>query len=352
MGHLGRHHARIYTELPGVKLDSIADTDPGRRFKIAMSTGARSFEDYHDMVDRVDLVSIVVPTSYHLKVALPFIEAGVNVLVEKPLAATEDEALKLCEAAKANNVVLQVGHIERFNPAIQAAAQVINDPRYVVADRIAPFTFRSVDIGVVHDLMIHDLDVILELLKSPVQRVEAVGIPVLSRSEDIADARLLFENGALADLKTSRVSFKSMRKIRFFQSDAYLSIDYTDRKVWVYRKKGMDFDASNFDPHMVDNPMSVIMDKYLSVEEFSMTGEKDALSTELASFLGACRGEHPPVVPGEHGYRAVKVACTIQKQIHEYILKETKRVGVKAPEFIKDKPGPDSVAERSEDGEA
>jgi predicted dehydrogenase len=335
VGHLGRHHARIYTELKGVRLDSISDTDPGRRHDIATKTGTRAFADYKDMIGRVDVVSIVVPTSHHLAVAKPFIEAGVHVLVEKPLAATVEDAQAICDLAKEHKVTLQVGHIERFNPAIRTAEKIVNDPRYIVADRISPYSFRSGDIGVVLDLMIHDLDVILQLTPSNVTRVEALGLPVMSQAEDIADARLYFENGALADMKTSRVSFKRMRKIRFFQSDAYLSIDYNDRKIWVYRKKDMNFDASSIDPHSVDDPLKLIMDKYLSVEEISMGDESDALTMELKSFLDACRGFHAPVVPGEHGLRAVKVARTIQRQIHEYLIRESERVGVPIPAFIR-----------------
>lgn len=335
VGHLGKHHARIYTEIDGVRLDSIADTDPGRRLDLATRTGARAFADYKDMIGRVDVVSIVVPTSHHLAVAKPFIEAGVHVLVEKPLAPTVEDAQELCDLAKEHNVVLQVGHIERFNPAILAAEKIVNDPRYVVADRISPYSFRSGDIGVVLDLMVHDLDVILQLVPSALKRVEALGLPVMSQAEDIADARLYFENGALADIKASRVSFKSMRKIRFFQSDAYVSIDYNDRKIWVYRKKEDRFDASSIDPHSVDDPLKLIMDKYLSVEELTMGDESDALTAELTSFLDACRGYHPPVVPGEHGLRAVKAARAIQGQIREYLIRESERVDVVIPDAIR-----------------
>jgi predicted dehydrogenase len=341
VGHLGRHHARIYTELDGVRLDSISDTDPGRRLEVATRTGSRAFADYKDMIGRIDLVSIVVPTSYHLEVTKPFIEAGIHVLVEKPLAATVEDAQAICDLADKHNVILQVGHIERFNPAILEAQKIVNDPRYVVADRIAPYSFRSGDIGVVLDLMIHDLDIILQLIPSAVKSVEALGLPVMSQAEDIADARIWFENGALADLKTSRVSFKRMRKIRFFQSDAYLSIDYNDRKIWVYRKKGKGFDASSIDPHSVEDPLKLIMDKYLTVEELSMGEESDALTMELSSFLDACRGYHPPAVTGEHGLRAVKVARIIQSQIHQYLIRESERVGVAIPDFIRNEQFPE-----------
>lgn len=342
VGHLGRHHARIYNTIEGVSLTAVADTDPRRRFEAAIRSGARSYEKPEDMIGRVDIVSIVVPTSHHLVVALPFIEAGVHVLIEKPLAPTGAEARALCAAAAEAGVVLQVGHIERFNPAIRAAEKIVSDPRYIVADRIAPYTFRSADIGVVLDLMVHDIDIILELTRSRVKRIESVGVPVMSAGEDIADARINFECGALADIRCSRVSFNRMRKIRFFQSDAYVSIDYNARKVWCYRKKAMDFDASTIDPHEVKDPMALVRDKYLSVQEFTMSEEVDALTQELRSFAEACRGEHPPVVPGEHGARAVEVAETIQSQIHDYIIGEARRSGMPIPDFLKHRSKPSS----------
>jgi len=334
VGHLGKHHARIYGGIEGVRLSAISDTDPGRRADIALRTGARSFENYLEMIGHVDLVSVAVPTTYHRQVAVPFLEAGVNVLVEKPLAISVEDAKAICAAADSSGAILQVGHIERFNPAIREAKKVINDPRYVVADRISPYSFRSSDIGVVLDLMIHDLDIVLDLIDSPVSRIEAIGMPVMSPSEDIADARIHFENGALADLKSSRVSFKALRKFRVFQNASYLSIDYNERKIWAYRKKDMNFDASRIDPHTVDNAPALVMDKFLICDEYDMGGETDALTTELESFVGAVRGLHQPLVPGAHGLRAVEIAEEIQRQIHHYISQETDRAGLPMPEFL------------------
>jgi len=181
------------------------------------------------------------------------------------------------------------------------------------------------------DLMIHDLDIILELVPSELASVEAIGMPVLSTVEDLADARIHFANGALADLRTSRVSFNAMRKIRFFQSDAYVSLDYNTRVVRVYRKKGPDFDAASIDPHTVKDPLKLVMDRYIAVEEHQMGAEADALTMELQSFVDACRGLHPPVVPGSHGYRAVSAARAIQQQIDAYIRRETQRKGLALP---------------------
>jgi predicted dehydrogenase len=335
VGHLGQHHARIYRSLPGVTLAAIADTDPRRRFETATKTGAPAFADWRELLGKVDAVSVVVPTTFHREVALPFIEAGVHVLVEKPIAATVEDAKILVDAARARNVVLQVGHIERFNPAIRASERFIQDPRYVVADRLAPHSFRSKDIGVVLDLMVHDLDILLEFVKDPVARAEGLGVPVLSQSEDIADARLTFAGGCVADLRASRISLKRMRKIRVFQRTGYVSIDYDARKVAVFRRSRAveegTIDLARLDPRELSDPNGFVFSQLLEMEQFEMDTGEDALSAELTSFVEACRGEHPPVVPGEHGLRAVEVALRIQGEIESYVAREAKRAGIPLP---------------------
>lgn len=352
IGHLGQHHARIYRSLPGVELAAVADTDPQRRFEVGTKLGVRAFEKWQDMIDRVDAVSVVVPTTGHREIALPFIEAGKHVLVEKPLAATVADAKAMVDAAKKKGTVLQVGHIERFNPAIRAAERFIEDPRYVVADRIAPPTFRSKDIGVVLDLMVHDLDIVLELagprpaspdefVKDPVLRLEALGIPVLSRSEDMADARITFTSGCVADLRASRISMKKMRKIRFFQRTAYVSIDYGARRVSVFRRsKAVEdelIDPTTIDPRTLGADLQgFVFANLLETEEFAMDQGEDALTAELGSFIEACRGLHAPVVPGEHGLRAVAVALRIQAEIAGYVAKEARRLGMKMPDMARD----------------
>jgi predicted dehydrogenase len=293
------------------------------------------------MIDRVDAVSVVVPTTGHREIAIPFLEAGKHVLVEKPLAATEEDARAIVDAARRKNVVLQVGHIERFNPAIRAAARFIDDPRYVVADRIAPPTFRSKDIGVVLDLMVHDLDILLEFVKDPVARLEALGVPILSHSEDIADARITFAQGCVADLRASRISMKKMRRIRFFQRTAYVSIDYESRRVSVFRRsKAVEdelIDPTAIDPRSFvgSDLQAFVFANLVETEEFNMDQGEDALTAELGSFVEACRGEHPPVVPGEHGLRVVEVALRIQSEIANYVAKEARRIGMKIPDMAK-----------------
>jgi predicted dehydrogenase len=338
-GHLGKHHARIYRNMPGVKLEAIADSDPARRLEVATLTGARAFADWRDLIGRVDAVSVVVPTTFHREVAIPLIEAGIHVLVEKPLASTADDARAIVEAARGKNTILQVGHIERFNPAIRQAERFIDDPRYVVADRLAPYSFRSKDIGVVLDLMVHDLDILLEFVKDPVARIEGLGIPVLSRSEDMADARITFAGGCVADLRASRISMKRMRKIRFFQRSAYVSIDYDARRVSVFRRsKAVEdetIDASLLDPRELEDPQGFVLAKLLEVEEFEMDKGEDALTAELGSFIEACRGEHAAVVPGEHGLRAVEAALKIQGEIASYVAREAKRAGIPIPDMAR-----------------
>jgi predicted dehydrogenase len=341
IGHLGQHHARIYRSLPGVTLEGVADTDPKRRFEVGTRLGVRAYEDWRALLDKVDAISVVVPTTAHREIALPFIEAGKHVLVEKPIAATVEDARALVDAARARKVVLQVGHIERFNPAIRAAERFIEDPRYVVADRIAPPTFRSKDIGVVLDLMVHDLDILLEFVKDPVARLEALGIPVLSRSEDMADARITFAQGCVADLRSSRISMKKMRKIRFFQRTAYVSIDYDQRRVSVFRRsKAVEdelIDPTALDPKEMGTDMQAfVFANLIDMEEFAMDQGEDALTVELSSFVGACRGEHAPVVPGEHGLRAVEVALRIQGEIASYVAREARRLGMKMPDMARD----------------
>ena len=337
VGHLGQHHARIYRSLPGCELVGICDPDPRRRFEVATRTGVRAYADPKELLGKVDVVSVVVPTTLHRAVATPFLEAGVHVLCEKPLAATAEDARALVEVARASGAVLQVGHIERFNPAIRAAERFIEDPRYIVADRLSPFSFRSSDIGVVLDLMIHDLDIVLELVNDPVASLEAIGVPVLSPAEDIADARIRFAGGALADLRASRVSTKRMRKIRVFQRSAYLSIDYDARRVSVFRRtKDVEsgaLDPLTIDPRGLSDLQGFVFSRLLELEEFAMDQGEDALSVELASFLGACRGEHAPVVPGEHGARAVEVAVKIMATIKAYVRREAERAGVAVPAF-------------------
>jgi predicted dehydrogenase len=334
-GPMGQGHIKHYASLPGCDLVGVLDKLPERRFEASVKTGATAYSELEPMLEKVDAVSIASPTTTHRDLALKCMEAGVHVLVEKPLAQDATEAEEIVAAAEKHGVVLMVGHIERFNPAFAAAKEVVNDPRYVVADRLSPYSFRSQDIGVVLDLMIHDLDIILEFVAQDVTSLEAIGLPVISASEDMCDARLRFAGGALADVRASRVSLKRMRKFRLFQSDGYVSIDYNEKTITTFRKteeyrKG-EIDPSTIDPALLEDPYGFVFGGLLEVKEHSMV-EVDALRAELESFLGACRGEHPPLVPGSDGLRAVRLASRIQLDVAHFLSKESERAGIELPE--------------------
>src|SRR3954468_13466623 len=235
VGHLGKHHARIFRALPGVELAAVVDTNQARAEEVAAANQTRALMRSTSLLDRVDAVSIAVPTEQHLSVAMPFLEAGVPVLVEKPMARSLEEADAMIAAASRSGVALAVGHTERFNPAVEAARPMLQDPRFIEVHRLGTFPERSLDIDVVFDLMIHDLDVVLSLVHSEVESIEAVGVPVLTGRVDIANARIRFANGCIANLTASRISKDRVRKIRFFQPAAYLSIDYASQKLELWR---------------------------------------------------------------------------------------------------------------------
>src|ERR1700686_922075 len=226
VGHLGRHHARILATLPGAELVAVVDKQRARAEEIAAANGTRPFVDYRDVLGRVDAVTLAVPTELHREIALPFLSAGVPVLVEKPMARSLDEADEMIAAAARARVALAVGHTERFNPAVAAARSLVDGPRFIEVHRLGTFPDRSLDIDVVFDLMIHDLDVVLSIVPSEVTAVEAVGGAVLTPKPDIANARLRFASGCIANITASRISRDRVRKIRIFQRDAYLSVDY------------------------------------------------------------------------------------------------------------------------------
>jgi predicted dehydrogenase len=235
VGHLGKHHARILSGLQGARLTAVVDVLPGRAAEIAAAAGTRPMADSRDLLDEVDAVTVAVPTALHREVALPFLERGIAVLVEKPMAQSLAEADELIAAARASGAVLAVGHTERFNPAVSAVLPLVTSPRFIEVHRLGVFPERSLDIDVVFDLMIHDLDVILAMVRSEVASIEAVGVPVLTPRYDIANARLRFASGCIANVTASRISRDRVRKIRFFQPDSYLSIDYAAQEVEGWR---------------------------------------------------------------------------------------------------------------------
>jgi predicted dehydrogenase len=296
VGHLGKHHARILSTMPGVELVAVVDTHLGRAGEIASQYSARAMIDVRELMGKVDAVTIAVPTEAHCEIALPFLLAGVPVLVEKPMARSLAEADEMIAAAAKAGALLAVGHTERFNPAVAVARELLTDPRFIEVHRLGVFPERSLDVDVVFDVMIHDLDVILSLVKSDVESIDAVGVPVLTRRVDIANARVRFKNGCLANLTASRISRDRVRKIRFFQPEAYLSIDYAAQKVekWTLERTlgvpsidGGDVPVTNEEP----------------------------LARELADFVEAVKDKRPPLVTGTEGRRALALAQAITDKI-------------------------------------
>ena len=292
VGHMGKEHARIYSELQEVELVGVHDSNPDTARKIAAKCKTRAFGSLEEMVDAVDAASIVTPTTTHLAIAEPFLKRGKHVLVEKPIAMDTEEARKLVDLAEKHGAKLAVGHVERFNPVLVALEERLGRPRFIEAHRLSPYPGRSTDIGVVMDLMIHDLEIILHLVRSPVTSVDAVGVPVLSKGEDIANARIRFANGCVANLTTSRISPEKLRKIRVFQDDAYLSLDYMKQEGEIYKR---------LDGKITRDKIPV------------MKGEP--LKNQLAEFVMNVRENTDPRVAGAHGFEALKLASQICGQI-------------------------------------
>ena len=297
VGHLGKHHARILATLAGTTLVAVVDINGPRAAEVGSTTGAKALGDYRDLFGEVDAVSVAVPTELHHEVALPFLERGIAVLVEKPMARTVAEADELIAAAKASGTTLAVGQTERYNPAVAAVMPLVTSPRFIEVHRLGVFPERSLDIDVVFDLMIHDLDIVGSLVRSPVASIEAVGVPVLTPKFDIANARLRFENGCIANLTASRISRDRVRKIRFFQPDAYISIDYAAQEVEGWRLVRRDGQRP-------------------SIEGGALPVEKDEpLRRELADFIRAARDRSKPLVDGEAGRAALELATRIAENM-------------------------------------
>jgi predicted dehydrogenase len=297
VGHLGRHHARILAALEGVQLVAVVDRVPERAREVAASVGVQALVDSRDLVGRVDAVTVAVPTEQHLDVALPFVQRGDAVLVEKPMARSLAEADELVAAARASGAILAVGHTERYNPAVAAVLPLVTSPRFIEVHRLGVFPDRSLDIDVVFDLMIHDLDVILSLVRSEVTGIEAVGVPVLTPKYDIANARLRFASGCIANVTASRISRDRVRKIRFFQPDAYLSIDYAAQEVEAWRLVRVD----GARPRIEGGPIAVERD--------------EPLRRELADFARAARQHTAPLVDGDAGRTALELATRIAERM-------------------------------------
>jgi len=297
VGHLGRHHARILSSIEGARLEAVVDVNEARAKEIAAGAGAQAFTDARALAGRVDLVSIATPTETHAAIAGLFLAQGIPVLVEKPLARSVEEADAIISAAARSGAALAVGHTERFNPAVMAARPAVSNPGFVEVHRLGTFPDRSLDIDVVFDLMIHDLDLVLSIVQSEVESIEAVGVPVLTDRFDIANARLRFASGCVANITASRISRDRTRKIRFFQRDAYISIDTGAREAEVYR--------------LVRHG-----DRRPSIEGGKIpVADGEPLRNELQDFVDAVRFGRPPLVGGEDGRRAVALAAAITERM-------------------------------------
>ncbi len=291
-GHLGSIHARIYKELANCSLTAICDLDKSRLNHISQELRVPAYTDYKEIFNKVAAVSIAVPTKLHYKIAADFLKHKIHTLVEKPFATNLKQADSLIQIAQKNNLILQVGHIERFNSAFTATLKLIKKPKFIECHRLSPFPHRCLDVGVVLDIMIHDIDIILGLVDSQIKKIESVGVNVLTQFEDIANTRITFNNGCVANLTASRVSDEIMRKIRIFQEDTYISLNYKEAKANVYKKTGL-----------------TITKEDLPIEK------EQPLQKELTSFLDCVIKHKEPLVSGPVAREALAVALKIQKQI-------------------------------------
>ena len=300
VGHLGRHHARILAAMEGARLTAVVDTAAERAAEIAAVSSTTALTDYRQLLGEVDAVVVAVPTELHADIAIPFLERGIPVLVEKPMSRSLADADRMLAAARTGGAMLAVGHTERHNPAVEMAMRLVKAPRFIEVHRLSAFPDRSLDIDVVFDLMIHDLDIILALVRSEVASIEAVGVPVLTPKYDIANVRLRFASGCIANITASRISRDRVRKIRFFQPDAYLSVDYASQEVegWrLVRKEPR--------PGIEGGPIPVERD--------------EPLRRELADFVKSVRDRTPPLVDGDAGRRALALADEIADKMESVV---------------------------------
>jgi len=292
VGHLGNIHAKIYKEIETCSLAAVCDIDKTRLEEVSGSLNVPGYTDYQELFDKVEAVSVAVPTNLHYKIASDFLKHKIHCLVEKPFTTNLREADSLIKIAKKNKLILQVGHIERFNSAFSATRKVIHNPQFIECHRLSPFPHRSLDVGAVLDIMIHDIDIILGLVQSKIKKIESVGVNILTQFEDIANARITFQNGCIANLTASRVSDELMRRIRIFQENTYISLDYKEAKASIYKKGGL-----------------TITKEDLPIEK------EEPLRKELESFLDCVTNQKEPLVSGIIAREALAVALEIQEQI-------------------------------------
>ena len=292
VGHIGSNHARIYSEISSAEFTAVCDVDTARANSIAKKFGPVAFQSLDDFVELIDAASVATPTNTHYEIGKKLLEQGKHLLIEKPITDNTTQASELAELAAQKKLILQVGHVERFNPILSALEQHLTHPRFIEAHRLSPYPDRGTEIGVVLDLMIHDLEVILHLVHSQVRSIDAVGIPVLSKGEDIANARIRFDNGCVANVTSSRISPERMRKIRVFQEDAYLSLDYQNQTGEIYRR----------------------IDARIARDKVQITRE-EPLKQELVSFIECASTGREPRVSGSQATAALELAVEITKKI-------------------------------------
>jgi predicted dehydrogenase len=300
VGYLGRFHAQKYAQLPECELVGVVDGREEVRKAVAGEVGTQALADYRGLLGKVDAVSVVTPTPAHFEIADAFLAAGAHVLVEKPITETPEQARALITQAAKSNRILQVGHLERFNAAVLAAEPHITSPRFMECTRLAPYKERGTDVNVVLDLMIHDIDLVQSLANSEIEHIDAIGTPVFSGEIDIANARIRFANGCVANTTASRVSLKTERKLRIFEDAAYISLDLQQKILTLIRKRGGE-------PQPGQLPVSI--------EEANLE-QGDALKSEIESFLDCIRNNKRPLVSGEDGLRALETAIRISEQVH------------------------------------
>jgi predicted dehydrogenase len=310
VGHLGQHHARIYAQMKGVDLAWVVDIDGSRAKSVARRCKTKALTRYRQIDDALDAVSIAVPTHSHFEVAQYFLARGINVLLEKPIAKSLEEAEQLAELAEKSGAILQIGHVERFNPAVAALTRRVKSPKYIESHRLGPFAARGTDVDVILDLMIHDLDVILSLTASPLCRVQAVGVPIVSEHVDIANVRLEFEDGCVANMNTSRVSLTKMRKIRIFQQDAYFSLDCAKQELIAIR-------LHKTTPSRLPRlPFKITREKV-------RIKKQEPLRLELESFIQCIKQKKQPLVSAQQGIQALEVAQRINAEIRQALQKSS-----------------------------
>jgi len=303
VGYLGKFHAEKYARMNNVQLAGVVDINRSRAEKVAAVFGTRAFTDYRKLLGAVDAVSIVVPTSEHFSVGADFLKCDVDVLIEKPMTTSLKQADELIRISESRGRILQVGHLERFNPAVTALKDIVHKPMFIESHRLSIFKDRSTDVSVVLDLMIHDIDIIMNVVQSELKSIHAAGAPVICEHADIANVRLEFESGCVANVTASRISTKNQRKIRLFQKDAYISVDFAGQNITIIRRD--ENHSSGLIPGM-------------DIRQLSFS-ETDALEDELASYIDAVCARKTPVVSGHAGRKVLKVALSIMDQINSAI---------------------------------